>query len=56
MVLQRVDRAKDYLLQGDMRLGEIAQLCGFADQGHFTRTFTRIVGANPGIWRRERRS
>jgi AraC family transcriptional regulator len=28
--------------------------CGFADQSHFTRVFTRAVGISPGQWRRAR--
>lgn len=55
MVLQRVERAKHYLAHGDMPLGQIAQFCGFSDQSHFTRTFARVVGVNPGTWRRGRR-
>jgi hypothetical protein len=26
--------------------------CGFADQSHLTRVFTRMVGVSPGAWRR----
>jgi hypothetical protein len=26
--------------------------CGFADQSHFSRVFSRLVGQNPGAWRR----
>jgi AraC-like DNA-binding protein len=32
---------------------EIATACGFADQSHFTRVFTGIVGASPGAWRKQ---
>jgi len=37
-------------------LAEIALACGFADQSHFTRTFSRIVGLSPAAWRRLRRN
>ena len=30
--------------------------CGFSDQSHFTRVFSRIVGTSPGTWRRIRLS
>jgi AraC family transcriptional regulator len=30
----------------------IAQACGFADQSHFARVFTRRVGLSPGAWRK----
>jgi AraC-like DNA-binding protein len=33
-------------------LSVIALACGFADQSHFTRVFTRRVGLSPGAWRR----
>lgn len=56
LVLQRVERAKQHLAHGQMPLGQIAQVCGFADQSHFTRTFARVVGVNPGTWRRARRT
>jgi len=29
--------------------------CGFADQSHFTRVFSEIVGEAPGMWRRRYR-
>jgi AraC-like DNA-binding protein len=34
-------------------LADIAQQCGFADQPHMTRTFTRFIGWSPGQWRRQ---
>lgn len=37
-------------------LAEIALACGFADQSHFTRTFSRIVGLSPASWRRLQRN
>jgi AraC family transcriptional regulator len=51
---QRLARARDLLLTG-VALAETAQLCGFADQSHFTRTFSRSVGEPPGRWLRLRR-
>lgn len=53
---RRVDRAKDLLMDPDLSLAEIALSCGFADQSHFTRIFTRIAGDTPGAWRRFRRA
>ncbi|MGK6324800.1 helix-turn-helix domain-containing protein [Sphingomonas sp. DT-51] len=52
---QRVARAKDLLLRGELSLTDIAYRCGFADQSHFTRSFSRSVGLPPGSWRRLRR-
>ena len=31
-------------------LAEFAQLCGFADQSHFSRVFLKIVGTSPTEW------
>ena len=31
-------------------LAEVAQLCGFADQSHFSRVFLKIVGISPTEW------
>lgn len=53
IVMRRVDLSKDLLAERAARpLAEIALACGFADQSHFTRTFSRIVGMTPGAWRR----
>jgi AraC-like DNA-binding protein len=49
---RRVERAKSMLSNAAPTLSEVAIACGFADQSHFTRTFTREVGISPGAWRR----
>jgi AraC family transcriptional regulator len=48
----RIDRAKDMISHGDLDLAEIALICGFVDQSHMTRTFSRFGGHPPGRWRR----
>ena len=48
----RIDLAKRLLGEGDQMLAEIALACGFADQSHFTRVFSRLVGEPPAVWRR----
>ncbi|MDB5848925.1 MAG: AraC family transcriptional regulator protein [Rhodoferax sp.] len=52
LVLQRVERARELMLNSPLSLAEIALVCGFADQSHFTRAFVQIVGLSPGKWRR----
>ncbi|MGN6466447.1 MAG: helix-turn-helix domain-containing protein [Rhizobiaceae bacterium] len=52
MVRRRCDRAKDILRGSETSLADIALACGFADQSHFTRTFTRVFGISPGAWRK----
>jgi AraC family transcriptional regulator len=49
---QRVERAKELLRDPDLKLVDIAQACGFVDQSHFTRVFSRSEGYSPGRWRR----
>ena len=37
----------------DLPLSEIAMSAGFANQSHFTRVFSSVVGVSPGVWRRD---
>jgi AraC family transcriptional regulator len=50
---RRVERAKLMMTSTAERLTEIALACGFADQSHLTRSFSRVVGMSPWRWRRE---
>jgi AraC-like DNA-binding protein len=50
---QRIERARHLLRTSDSSLSDIAIACGFADQSHFTRTFSQLVGTPPGNWRRQ---
>ena len=52
---RRVEQAKTLLLESSIATAEIAVVCGFADQSHLTRVFTRLVGLPPSAWRREHR-
>jgi AraC family transcriptional regulator len=49
---QRIEKAKQLLVDTTLSLAEIAQTCGFADQSHFTRAFAQVVQSSPGQWRR----
>jgi AraC family transcriptional regulator len=51
----RVERAKALLARGDVRVGEVAAALGFADHGHLTRTFRRLVGTSPARFSRAQR-
>jgi len=53
---QRVEQARGMLAGSNMSLADIALACGFADQSHFTRVFSRATGLPPGSWRRATRS
>jgi AraC family transcriptional regulator len=52
IVRQRVRRAQMLMLKTNEPLSEIALMCGFADQAHLTRNFTRHVCQTPFVWRR----
>jgi AraC family transcriptional regulator len=49
---RRVDRARDLMTNSRLPLADIATQCGFADQSALNRSFKRIHGVTPGIWRR----
>src|SRR5262249_24089743 len=52
LTTQRVERAKELILNTNRSMSEIALTTGFADQSHFTRVFSSRVGASPAAWRR----
>jgi AraC family transcriptional regulator len=49
---RRVDMARDLMTNSRLPLADIAVQCGFADQSALNRSFKRIHGITPGIWRR----
>jgi len=51
----RIRRAKFSLVNSDASLSEVALATGFADTVHFGRTFRKLAGTTPGLWRRERK-
>jgi AraC-like DNA-binding protein len=52
LLQQRVDRAKQLMLNTHQSLSEIALAAGFADQSHLTRVFSQRVKVSPAAWRR----
>ncbi len=48
----RLETAKAYLINSDMSVKEIANLCGFGDEKYFMRLFRRIEGVTPSAFRR----
>ncbi|CAN7726461.1 helix-turn-helix transcriptional regulator [Ensifer adhaerens] len=52
---ERVEKARDLLVSSPLPIAEIAMACGFADQSHFTRAFSRVVGTTPGCRQRHQR-
>ena len=53
LLRQRVKTAKQLMTVRDLPLSEIAISAGFANQSHFTRVFSSVVGVSPAAWRRE---
>ncbi|HYP13009.1 MAG TPA: AraC family transcriptional regulator [Bryobacteraceae bacterium] len=52
----RIRRAQALLLDTCASLDDVADVTGFADAAHFGRTFRKLVGATPAMWRRDRRN
>ena len=51
---RRIEVAQALMLTTSEPLSSIAVTCGMCDQPHFTRSFRRIVGETPYMWRRTR--
>ena len=49
----RVEMAMQLLGSTTLPIAEIAIECGFADQSHFTRVFSRFAGSSPRTWRKQ---
>ena len=53
IVKRRMLRAQELMSKSQVSLSQVALECGMCDQAHFSRTFRRIVGTNPTVWRRQ---
>ena len=51
---QRIEKAKDLMIDAKYSLTEIAYLTGFSDQSHFTRIFKKMTGENPSSFRKKK--
>ena len=56
LLATRVERACDLLTDTKIPLAEVAVACGFFDQSHLTKIFSRTIGTTPGAWRRSHRA
>lgn len=48
----RVDRAKELLMNTDMKSNEVAEATGFVDNSYFSKTFKKITGKRPSAFRK----
>lgn len=55
LLRHRIERAKTQLSETDASLATIASNCGFFDQSHFSRVFSRFEGCGPKDWRQHNR-
>jgi AraC family transcriptional regulator len=53
LLMQRVKHAKMLLRGTKLPIAEIAVACGFADQSHLTRAFSKAFRISPAAWRRQ---
>lgn len=53
--VRRMNLACVLMLTTDDALCQVALACGFSDQAHFSKVFSRTFGQPPGAWRRDRR-
>ena len=50
----RVEKSKNYLLNTETPLIDIAGMCGFEDQSYFSKVFKKFTGRSPGKFRETR--
>lgn len=50
----RVEKSKRPLLNGDIELDQIAQMCGFDSKNQFTNAFQKLMKTDPQTWREGR--
>ena len=52
VIQRRLGLARQYMLETNTSLSEIALRCGFADQAHLCKHFRQATGYSPAAWRR----
>lgn len=43
----KIDKAKELILEGDIKIKAVAQTLGFTDEFYFSRIFKRMTGISP---------
>lgn len=49
---RRIERSRALLVENNLDIAQVALLCGFSSQSHFTAAFTKAVGTSPARYRR----
>ncbi|MNC56738.1 HTH-type transcriptional regulator YesS [compost metagenome] len=49
----RIDKAKQLLLEPDLKIYQVAEMVGFVSVPYFTRIFKAIAGQSPNAYRKE---
>ena len=47
----RIEKAKNLLLNPNLRISEVAYEVGFQSLTHFNRMFRKLTGQSPSAWR-----
>jgi len=51
----RIERAKELLLETDLKIATVAAMCGFNGEKYFMYNFRKNTGTTPGRWREDKR-
>lgn len=51
LLQQRIERSKQLLKQKELAIADIALLCGFKNQSHFTTFFRKSTGVTPKVYK-----
>lgn len=50
----RINTAKVILTKDNQKINQVAQQLGFSDNSYFTKTFKKITGQTPSVYRRSK--
>lgn len=54
IILQKIEKAKEYLIYGQHTISEIAYLLGYSSASHISRQFREVIGLTPSAFRKQR--
>ena len=49
----RIDKAKNYLLDSNIKVYEVSLLVGYSNEKHFSKKFKKYVGKSPSEYRQD---